>query len=215
LKNRIVLLGPPASGKGTQASLLGATFGIPHTSTGAMLRAERTQGTRIGAEADSYTSRGLLFPDELALRVVKGWLDGRQRFILDGFPRTVGQAVAFDVLLEELSLDLDTVYLLELPDGEIKSRMLGRLTCKSCGAVFNEQFHKIDVATPCPQCSGELARRKDDTEEALDTRLAQYRELTRPVADHYESAGVLRKIDVLPGRDAVFQTLYNDMKEAA
>ncbi len=215
MKNRIVLLGPPASGKGTQASLLGATFGIPHTSTGAMLRAERTRGTRIGAEADSYTSRGLLFPDELALRVVENWLDGRTRFILDGFPRTVGQAVSFDALLKGKSLALDVVYLLELPDPEIKARMLGRLTCKTCGAVFNEQFHKIDAATPCPQCAGELTRRSDDTEEALDTRLEQYRELTRPVADHYESIGLLKKVDVLPGRDAVFQALYNDMKEAA
>ncbi len=180
-----------------------------------MLRTERAKGTEIGVEAESYTSRGLLFPDDLALRVVGKWLEGRTRFLLDGFPRTLGQAVAFDRLLEERSLRLDTVYLLELPDAEIKIRMLGRLTCQSCGAVFNEQFHRIDAATPCPQCRGELVRRNDDTEEALDRRLTQYRELTRPVADHYEAAGVLKKVDVLPGRDAVFQTLYNDMKEAA
>lgn len=180
-----------------------------------MLRDERARGTDAGAEADSYTSRGLLFPDELALRVVKNWIDGRTRFILDGFPRTFGQAVSFDGLLKEKSLGLDTVYLLELPDEEIKVRMLGRLTCKSCGAVFNEKFHNIDLATPCPQCRGELARRNDDTEESLERRLDQYRQLTRPVADHYESAGLLKKVDVMPGRDAVFQTLYNDMKEAA
>ena len=215
MKNRIVLLGPPASGKGTQASLLGATFGIPHTSTGAMLRSERAKGTEIGIEADHFTSRGLLFPDDLALRVVKNWIEGRSRFILDGFPRTVGQAVAFDALLEEKSLKLNTVYLLEIPDHEIKVRILGRLTCDHCGAVFNEQFHHIDADTPCPQCQGGLSRRKDDTEDALDKRLKQYRELTRPVADHYLASGLLQKIDVRPGRDVVFQTLYNDMKEAA
>ena len=215
MKNRIVLLGPPASGKGTQASLLGATFGIPQVSTGAMLRAERAEGTRLGAEADSYTSRGLLFPDELALRVVDRWLAGRTRFIFDGFPRTLGQAVSFDGLLAGKSLDLQTVYLLELPDEEVRARMLGRLTCTSCGAVFNEQFHKITAATPCPQCQGRLDRRNDDTEEALDKRLQQYHEITRPVADHYRANGLLKTVDVRPGRDAVYQMLYNDIKEAA
>lgn len=215
MKNRIVLLGPPASGKGTQAALLGAAFGIPQTSTGAMLRKERAEGTAIGAEADSYTSRGLLFPDELALRVVERWLGHRVRFILDGFPRTLGQAESFDCLLEERNLPLDTVYLLELPESEIRSRMLGRLTCSSCGAVFNESFHGIDRGTPCPQCHGRLDRRNDDTEEALDRRLAQYHEQTLPVASHYRENGVLKVVDVCPGRDTVFKTLYDDIREAA
>ena len=215
MKNRIVLLGPPASGKGTQAALLGATFGLPHGSTGAMLRAERAKGSPIGMEADSYTSKGLLFPDDLALRVVSQWLDDKTRFLLDGFPRTVGQAVAFDAFLADQSLDLQIVYLLDLPDDEVRRRMLGRLTCSACGAVFNETFHKISVENPCPQCQGKLARRSDDTEEALDHRLEQYHALTSPVADHYESAGLLKTIDVLPGRDEVYQVLYNDIKEAA
>lgn len=215
MKNRVVLLGPPASGKGTQASLLGAAFGIPHTSTGAMLRTERSKGTALGAEADSFTSRGLLFPDELALRVVSQWIDGRDRFILDGFPRTVGQARSFDGLVDDRSLPLDVVYLLELPDSEVRARMLGRLTCETCGAVFNETFHKMTADSRCSQCGGALARRNDDTEESLARRLTQYRSLTLPVADHYRAAGTLKAIDVAAGRDAVFQTLYNDMKEAA
>lgn len=215
MKNRIVLLGPPASGKGTQAALLGATFGLPHGSTGAMLRAERAKGSQIGIEADSFTSRGLLFPDDLALRVVSQWLDDKTRFLLDGFPRTLGQAVAFDSLLAEKSLDLQIVYLLDLPDDEVRRRMLGRLTCSACGSVFNESFHKISCDSPCPQCQGRLARRADDTEEALDQRLEQYHALTSPVADHYQSAGLLKAVDVRPGRDAVYQTLYNDIKEAA
>ena len=215
MKNRIVLLGPPASGKGTQASLLGAAFGIPHTSTGAMLRKERADGTEIGVEAESYTSRGLLFPDELAIRVVSRWLESRTRFLLDGFPRTAGQAKSFDDLLAERDLPLDIVYLLELSDDEIRTRMLGRLTCTNCGAVFNEAFHRIDIATPCPQCAGVLARRSDDTEAALECRLVQYRAETLPVADHYRRSGLLKEIDVAPGRDAVFKTLYDDMREAA
>lgn len=215
MKQRVVLLGPPASGKGTQAALLGATFAIPHTSTGEMLRRERAAGTSLGLEADSYTRRGLLFPDNLALKVVEQWIDGRERFLLDGFPRTVSQAQAFDHMLEERRLPLDVVYLLNLSDAEVRRRMLGRLTCEACGAVYNTQFHKITDASPCPKCSGHLARRTDDTEEALDHRLEQYHTLTAPVASHYSDLGLLKTIDVAPGRDEVFQTLYSDMKEAA
>jgi len=180
-----------------------------------MLRKERAEGTAIGVEAESFTSRGLLFPDELALRVVTRWLENRTRFLLDGFPRTAGQARSFDDLLAGRNLPLDIVYFLELSDDEIRSRMLGRLTCTNCGAVFNEAFHRIDLMTPCPQCAGPLARRADDTEAALARRLAQYRGETLPVADHYRRVGILKAIDVTPGRDEVFKTLYDDMKEAA
>lgn len=212
MKNRIVLLGPPASGKGTQASLLGAVFGIPHVSTGAIVREERAKGTPIGLEADSYASRGLLFPDELALRFVGQWLGSHARFIFDGFPRTIGQAIALDSLLESKSTGLQTVYLLELPDDEVRTRMLGRLTCRACGAVYNEKFHRLSPEMPCPKCDGVLARRPDDTLEALDQRLSQYHEFTKPIADHYEKAGLLKKVDVRFGRDAVFQLLYNDLR---
>ena len=211
MKNRIVLLGPPASGKGTQASLLGAVFGIPHVSTGAIVRDERAKGTPIGVEADSYASRGLLFPDELALRFVGQWLGTHSRFIFDGFPRTIGQAVALNSLLESKAIKIQTVYLLELPDDVVRIRMLGRLTCKSCGAVFSEKFHKLSVDEPCPKCDGVLARRQDDTLEALDQRLSQYHEFTKPITDYYEAAGLLKKVDVRFGRDAVFQLLYNDL----
>lgn len=212
MKNRIVLLGPPASGKGTQASLLGAVFGIPHVSTGAIVRQERAKGTPIGLEADSYVRRGLLFPDELAIRFVDQWLGTHSRFIFDGFPRTIGQAVALDALLDRKSLELQTVYHLELPDGDVRTRMLGRLTCSNCAAVFSENFHKISTEDPCPNCEGILARRKDDTMEALDQRLIQYHEFTRPICDYYEKAGLLKKVDVRFGRDAVFQLLYNDLR---
>ena len=212
MKNRIVLLGPPASGKGTQASLLGAVFGIPHVSTGAIVRDERAKGTPIGLEADSYASRGLLFPDELALRFVGQWLGTHSRFIFDGFPRTIGQAVALNSLLESKEIEIQTVYLLELPDDVVRIRMLGRLTCKNCGSVFSEKFHKLSVDEACPKCDGILARRQDDTIEALDQRLSQYHEFTKPITDYYEAAGLLKKVDVRFGRDAVFQLLYNDLR---
>lgn len=180
-----------------------------------MLRRERSVGTPLGLEADSYTSQGLLFPDSLALKVVEQWIDGRERFLIDGFPRTVGQALSFDSMLQDRRLPLDVVYFLDLPDTEVRQRMLGRLTCESCGAVYNTQFHNISSSSPCPKCGGHLTRRTDDTEEALDHRLAQYHELTAPVATHYRHLGLLKTIDVSPSRDEVFQTLYADMKEAA
>ena len=208
MKNRIVLLGPPASGKGTQAALLSATFGIPAASTGAILREEKARGSAIGAEAERWTREGKLFPDELALRVVWKWLDNRRRFILDGFPRTLGQAQSFDDGLEERSLPLDVVYFLNLSDELARERMTSRLTCLQCGSVFNEKFHDVTIDTPCPRCGGELARRDDDTDDALDRRLAQFREHTLPVAHHYREKGLLKEVDATDGRDAVFTRLY-------
>lgn len=213
MKNRIVLLGPPATGKGTQAALLSATFGIPAASTGAMLRAENARGSELGREAERWTSQGKLFPDEIALRVVWQWIGGRTRFVLDGFPRTLGQAAAFDAGLDERGLPLDVVYLLDLPEETIRERMCSRLTCISCGAVYNESFHGIDEKSPCPACGAQLARRADDTHEALDRRMAQYREETLPVAGHYSEKGLLRTINASPGRDEVFHTLYEDVQK--
>jgi adenylate kinase len=213
MRNRIVLLGPPASGKGTQAALLSATFGIPAASTGAMLREEKARGTQLGREAERWTNEGQLFPDELALRVVWNWLDNRRRFILDGFPRTIGQAKSFDHDLEQRQLPLEAVYLLLLSDALVRERMTTRLTCSLCASVFNEKFHNVSTEVPCPRCGGTLLRRNDDTEQALDCRLAQFREYTLPVADHYEGKGLLKKIDVTPGRDAVFNHLYNDIRQ--
>jgi adenylate kinase len=215
MKSRIVFLGPPASGKGTQAALLSATFGIPATSTGAMLRDEKARGSAIGLEADRWTSQGRLFPDELALRVVWSWIDGRDRFILDGFPRTVSQAEAFDRGLSERRLALDVVYLLTLPEDLVRERMTTRLTCPECGSVFNEKFHHMNAGAPCPKCGAALGRRQDDTPGALDERLAQYREQTLPVATHYRGQGLLQEVDVTPGRDEVFQHLYQDVFEEA
>lgn len=213
MKNRIVLLGPPASGKGTQAALLAATFGIPAASTGAMLRHEKSLGTALGVEAERWTAHGGLVPDELALTIVWQWLDGRTRFVFDGFPRTLGQAKAFDAGLKERGLGLDVVYLLELSNEAVRERMCTRLTCPGCGAVFNESFHAMTEGSPCPNCGVALGRRLDDTWESLDRRLSEYRSETLPVADHYESLGLLRRIDASPSRDALFHSLYEDLSE--
>jgi adenylate kinase len=213
MKNRIVLLGPPASGKGTQAALLAATFGIPAASTGAILREEKARASEIGAEAERWTIQGKLFPDELALRVVWKWIGNRRRFILDGFPRTLGQAQAFDHGLDQRNLPLDVVYFLKLPDELIRERVTSRLTCSQCGSVFNENFHDVTIEIPCPRCGGELARRDDDTDDALDRRLVQFREHTLPVAHHYREKGLLKEVDATAGRDAVFNRLYVDFHQ--
>lgn len=212
MKNRIVFLGPPASGKGTQAALLSATFGIPAASTGAMLREEKEKGSAVGLEADQWVKAGKLFPDELALKVVWQWIDGHERFILDGFPRTLGQAEAFDLGLKERNLPLDVVYFLNLSDEQVSERMTSRLTCLSCGSVFNEKFHHVTSGSPCPRCGEKLTRRADDTFEALAHRLAQYRELTMPVANYYRDKGLLQEVDATKGRDEVFIHLYEDVK---
>jgi adenylate kinase len=208
MKNRIVLLGPPATGKGTQAALLSATFGIPAASTGAMMREERAKGSPMGLEAAQWADQGKLFPDELALRVVWHWIHGRTRFILDGFPRTVGQAKEFDLGLTKIDQPLDAVYFLDLPEEIIRERMVSRLTCSECSAVYNERFHNVTETTPCPACGGRLFRRTDDTNEALSRRMEQYREHTFPVVEYYRKTGVLKEIDARPGREAIFKTLY-------
>ena len=213
MKNRIVLLGPPASGKGTQAALLAATFGIPAASTGAILREEKARGSEIGAEAERWTIQGKLFPDELALRVVWKWLGNRRRFILDGFPRTLGQAQSFDHGLDRRDLPLDVAYFLKLSDELIHERMTTRLTCTECGSVFNEKFHDVTIDTPCPRCGGELERRDDDTHDALDRRLTQFREHKLSAVQHYRKEGLLKEVDATAGRDAVFSRLYVDFHQ--
>ena len=178
-----------------------------------MLREEKARGSKLGAEAERWTIQGKLFPDELALRVVWKWLENRRRFILDGFPRTLGQAESFDQGLEERNMPLDVVYFLNLSDELVRERMTSRLTCSRCASVFNEKFHDVTIDTPCPRCGGDLVRRNDDTDEALDHRLAQYREHTLPVAHHYREKGLLKEVDVTAGRDAVFNRLYADFHE--
>jgi adenylate kinase len=212
MKGRLVLLGPPATGKGTQAALISSTFGIPSASTGAMLREAARQGRPEGIEAARYTKYGGMFPDELALRVVRAWIEGRSRFLLDGFPRTLAQACAFDEGLAARATPLDAVFLLDLPEETIRERMTGRLSCQGCGAVYNRAFHNLSEAAACPACGGSLHRRDDDTEEALALRMREYREKTLPVCAHYSNSGLLTTIDATPGRDAVFRTLYDNIR---
>ena len=210
MKRRILLLGPPASGKGTQAAALSARFGVPHVSTGALLRAESAAGTPLGAEADSWTSRGLLVPDDLIVRIVSSWIDvNGPSFILDGFPRTVVQAESLDSALDSIAAPLDLVALLDLPEDAIRTRILQRLSCTRCGATFGEMLHGRHEGDSCPVCGAPIERRKDDTEETLGERLRVYRESTLPVVDYYRGKfpGIFHVMDAGEGSDAIFGKL--------
>ena len=210
MKSRIVLLGPPASGKGTQADRIASAFGVPHVSTGALLRSECARGTALGREADEWTRKGLLVPDELAVRIVTTWMESNgPRFLFDGFPRTVGQAENLDDSLAARKAPLDLVVLLEVPDDEIRRRILDRLSCMNCGATYAAALHGHSVGDPCPRCGSPLVRRNDDTEETLAQRLDVYRRMTLPVVAYYRenSPGILHRIDASGESDAIFAEL--------
>jgi adenylate kinase len=210
VKSRIVLLGPPASGKGTQADRIASAFGVPHVSTGALLRSECARGTALGREADEWTRKGLLVPDELAVRIVTTWMQSNgPRFLFDGFPRTVGQAENLDASLAAMKAPLDLVVLLEVPDDEIRRRILDRLSCMNCGATYAAALHGHVVGDPCPRCGSPLVRRNDDTEETLAQRLDVYRRMTLPVVAYFRenSPCILHRIDASGESDAIFAEL--------
>ena len=217
MKQRIVLLGPPASGKGTQADRLAAEFSIPHVSTGALLRSECARGTPLGHEADSWTRRGLLVPDELAIRIITEWMAGHgTRFLFDGFPRSVGQAKHLDEALAGLAAPLDLVVVLELGEEEIRRRISSRLSCLKCGATFSTLLDGLSEGESCPRCGEALVRRSDDLPESVEKRLQVYRELTFPVIGYYErtAPGLLHRVDAGAGSDVVFAAISRLVREA-
>jgi adenylate kinase len=195
---RLVLLGPPGAGKGTQAQSLGALWGIPQVASGDLLRAAVREGSKLGREASGYMDRGALVPDELVLRMVAERLeksDARAGFILDGFPRNVKQAEALAGILKKMGIRLDKVVAVIVPDEELVKRISGRRTCKNCNAMYHVTFEPPRKAGVCDKCGGELYQRADDAEETVRERLKVYREATQPLLDHYGRLGLLAKID--------------------
>ncbi len=175
---RIVLVGPPGAGKGTQAHLLAKTLSIPHISTGDLFRANIGQGTPLGLEAKGYMDAGRLVPDEVTIGMAKDRMlqeDAENGFLLDGFPRNLGQAEALDVFLAEQGIKLDGVLDLEVPEDEVVKRIAGRRLCRKNGShVYHVAYNPPKVEGVCDECGGELYQRSDDTEEAVRTRLEVY-----------------------------------------
>ena len=198
---RMILVGPPGAGKGTQAARLLDTLQIPHISTGDMLRAAVQAGTALGLEADGYMKRGHLVPDEVVIGMVLERIqeeDCKKGFMLDGFPRTAPQAQALDKALQAAGVDLDAVVLIEVPDELIVERITGRYSDPETGTIYHKTFN------PAPaDIQPRLVQRKDDTEEAVVSRLEKYHSETAPIVPFYESKGILRRVDGVGEPDQV------------
>jgi adenylate kinase len=203
---RLVLLGPPGAGKGTQARALSALWGIPQIASGDLLRAVVREDSELGREAASYMDRGQLVPDELVLKLIAERFrkkDARGGFILDGFPRNVKQAEALGGRLERAGLKLDKVVAVIVPDEEIVKRISGRRTCRNCNAMYNVAFEPPAKAGVCDKCGGELYQREDDAEETVRERLKVYAAATSPLLDYYGRLGLLAQVDGVGRTDEV------------
>ena len=195
---RVAFLGPPGAGKGTQATRLAGKHGIPHISTGDILRTAIARATPTGVEAKAIVDRGELVPLPIVLRLVRDRLnepDARGGWLLDGFPRNLDQAGAFAELLRELGQSLEAVIHFQLADAEVVRRLSGRRVCKTCGDTFHLEFSPPPDPAKCPKGKCEIVQRSDDREEAILNRLRVYAEETDPLVGHYRRAGLLRTID--------------------
>ncbi len=197
---RLILVGPPGAGKGTQAVFLAAHFAIPHISTGDIFRLNIKGETDLGKLAKSYMDAGNLVPDSVTNSMLKDRLthsDAFNGFLLDGYPRNVGQAEFLSEVLDEKAIALDAVLELSIPNEEIIKRLSGRRTCRSCGASSHVIFDKPRVDGVCDNCSGELYQREDDKEEVVANRLKVYGEQTEPIIQFYRNLGLLKVINAV------------------
>lgn len=203
----IVMLGPPGSGKGTQADIVCKEWSMRRISTGDILREAARGGTPLGLQARSIMEKGGLVPDEIIIRLVGEQLASRTSaggFVLDGFPRTVAQAEALDRMLGEFGLKLTAVVNISVPDQELVRRLSGRRVCERCGANFHVAFNAPRREGKCDFCGGRLYRRDDDSPDTVRRRLAVYREQTRPLVDRYAARGFLRTVDGAGPPERVF-----------
>ena len=204
---RLVLLGAPGAGKGTQAKMLIDKYGIPQISTGDLLRAAVKGGTELGKEAKGYMDRGELVPDSVVLGMVRERLaadDTKKGYILDGFPRNTSQAEALDGMLLEMGMGLEAALSVDVPFELLMKRLTGRRTCKACGQMFNIYFSAPKAEGVCDKCGGELFQRDDDQEETIKKRLEVYQDQTAPLIDYYSGKGILKRVDGTGEIDAIF-----------
>lgn len=211
---RLVLLGPPGAGKGTQAAGIVEKYGVPHISTGDIFRKNIKEGTELGKKAKDYMDKGLLVPDDLVVEIVKDRLledDCKEGFLLDGFPRTVSQADSLNGELENMGISLDSVINIEVPKEDLVERAVGRRICKSCGATYHIKFNPTKESNVCDACGGELYQRDDDTEETVTKRIEVYIEQTQPLIDYYKEKGILVDIDGRQDIKKVFSSIVDEL----
>jgi len=195
---RLVLVGPPGAGKGTQAEFIAAHIAVPKISTGDIFRANVSQGTPLGIEARRFMDAGELVPDEITINMVRDRLsepDASDGFLLDGFPRTVPQAAALDKLLADLGVNLDLVLELVVDDDEVIRRLSGRRTCHGCGKIWHVEYDNPSREGVCDRCGGQLFQRDDDKPATIVNRLREYAAKTAPLVDYYGAQGKLVGID--------------------
>jgi adenylate kinase len=215
---RLILLGPPGSGKGTQAKLLGRDDNLEHISTGDLLRAAKDQGTPLGLRAKPYMDAGQLVPDDLVNELVAERFrrgDRPERFVMDGYPRTLSQAAAFDAVLREQFLDLNGVILLNVHDEEIVHRISGRRVCPNCNATYHIDNKPPKVPGVCDVCGHALEHRSDDKPETVRARLAVYHKDTVELIPHYRAQGLLREVAGEGNIDAVYANILKVLNTKA
>ena len=203
---KIIMLGAPGAGKGTQAKMIAEKYGIPHVSTGDIFRANIKNGTELGREAKQYMDQGLLVPDELTVKILLDRVaqeDCRDGYVLDGFPRTIPQAEVLDGALEKLGEKIDYAVDVDVPDENIVKRMSGRRACLKCGATYHVEHIPPKQEGVCDSCAGALIQRKDDHPDTVKERLTVYHDQTEPLKEYYSKQGKLR---VVHGQDKVEDT---------
>jgi adenylate kinase len=203
---RLVLIGPPGAGKGTQARALSELCAIPQIASGDLLRAAVRDGTELGAQAQAFMDRGELVPDALVIKLIEHRIDSadaRQGFILDGFPRAVSQARALAAMLSRRAIAIDRAVAIAVADEEIVQRISGRRTCSQCGAMFHVRFEPPRKSGVCDKCGGKLEQRDDDREETVRNRLSVYNDSTRPVLEYYRAESLLSEVDGIGRPDEV------------
>ncbi|SHE71589.1 adenylate kinase [Caloramator proteoclasticus] len=209
---KIVLLGPPGAGKGTQAKLIVQKYNIPHISTGDIFRKNIKEMTPLGIKAKEYIDKGQLVPDELTVEIVKDRIkedDCKNGFLLDGFPRTVAQADALNDVLSELGTKLDYVINIKVDENNLIERLSGRRVCPKCGASFHVVFNPPKVEGVCDYCGAEVVQRADDSEETVKNRLSVYNKQTQPLIDYYMKNGLIKNINGEQDINDVFEEICN------
>ena len=211
---KIIMLGAPGAGKGTQAKKIAEVCSIPHISTGDIFRANIKQGTELGAKANEYMEKGLLVPDELVCDLVVDRIqqaDCEKGFILDGFPRTIPQAEALTNALDAIGQNMDYAINIEVPDENIVNRMAGRRACVGCGATYHIVNNPSKVEGVCDICGEKLILRKDDNPETVLNRLKVYHEQTQPLIEYYKAKGILVEVDGTQDMDKVFKDILKTL----